>query len=79
MSYTNRKMAEESAEIWNRLAKQEREKLNWDKHAIPQAVNARATMYENTAKAVIKGYEMNEPYCVCHVEPMRICAQRKKS
>jgi hypothetical protein len=74
MGNTNKQLAEDSAVIWERLAKQERAKGKMDLIA-----ETRAQLYENTAKALRKSYEMGEDYCVCHLLPLRKCAEIKKS
>ena len=43
---------EESRDHWRTLARQERNRLSWDKHAHPETVEARASQYERTADQI---------------------------
>jgi len=43
---------EEARDHWRVLARQERARLKWDKHATPEIVERRASLYEKTADQI---------------------------
>jgi hypothetical protein len=61
---------------WRALAAQERERLSWDKHALPAIVESRAKMYEGAARSIELGAETGVPHCACHLIPLKACAER---
>lgn len=72
-------LAVESARHWRMLAAQERERLTWDKTCLPAIAEARATTYENAARAIELGEETGVAHCACHLITMKACSERAAS
>ena len=67
--------SKEAAAHWRKLAKEEMDRLSWDKHLLPSIAQSRAATYEAAAQSIELGATTGIPHCACHLIPLAQCAE----
>lgn len=69
--------SKEAAAHWRKLAKEQMDRLSWDKHLLPAIAQSRAATYEAAAQSIELTAKTGVPHCACHLIPVAKCAELK--